>query len=212
MAERSIRVLVVDDSGVMRRMIADALASAAGIEVVGSAACGREALTLFERHRPDVITLDMQMPGMDGLATLDALLARRPVAVVMVTALTQFGAAVTLEAIQRGALDYVAKPASGSEAARVLQEELVRKIRWVARADVPRILALRRKRLSSRGQAPEDEPTSDQLHRMAACCILIGVSTGGPPAVVELFGALSPPMPPMAVVQHMPPGFTRPFA
>ena len=141
-----IRVLVVDDSLVIREVICDNIKQSPDLEVAGTAADGEEALRVFESARPDVVTLDIHMPNMDGLATLDALLANKSVPVIMVSALTQLGAEITFEALDRGAMDYVAKPDKGADAKTTLGEELLRKIRNVAGMDVQRILRIRRER------------------------------------------------------------------
>lgn len=214
-----IRVLVVDDSALIREMISDYIAAAPGLELAGAASDGRKALELLERLEPDVITLDVQMPNMDGLATLDGILQRRPTPVIMVSALTQLGATTTLDALERGALDYVAKPESGAAVEQVLKEELIRKIRAMAGADVRRMLQIRKDRAARLADRrlqpvmPALPPASagDSVH-LADKCIAIGISTGGPPALSSLFETLRAPMPPIVVVQHMPQNFTKPFA
>ena len=216
MASKSIRVLIVDDSAVIRRIIGDYVSDAPDMEVVGLAANGERALGLCESSRPDVVTLDIQMPGMDGLAALDAILAKRPVPVIMVSGLTRAGATVTLDALERGALDYVAKPEGGSKTAAVLGEELLRKIRSVSGCDVRRILRIREERNKRRAQprpGPLTAGTADvPVKELGDKCIAIGISTGGPPALSSLFETLRPPMPPIVVVQHMPSAFTKPFS
>ncbi len=217
MPSGEIRVLVVDDSAVIRSIIADSIADAPGMRVVGTAADGVEALEALDKTWPDVITLDVQMPKMDGLATLDAILARRAVPVIMVSSMTRLGAEITLDALDRGAIEYVAKPERGENAAEVLGTELVRKIRTVAGTDVRRILEIRRERKQRRSRrvAPSHAPkrtVRDCPAPWADKCIAIGISTGGPPALASLFQTLRPPMPPIVVVQHMPPHFTRPLA
>lgn len=212
----AIRVLIVDDSIVMRQMIKDALSAAAGIQVVGMASNGREALRLVDELSPDVITLDIEMPGMNGLSTLDAILAKRPIAVIMVSSLTQAGATITLDALERGAIDYLTKPANKSEAPAVFGHELVRKIRFAASSDVKRIVRLRKQRAESLRVAEPvvkspAEP-GENLPGLANACIAIGISTGGPPALTSLFRELKPPLPPILIVQHMPAQFTKPFA
>jgi two-component system chemotaxis response regulator CheB len=216
MATQSIRVMIVDDSAVIRQILGDVISSAAGMEVAATASDGAKAIEILDAVQPDVVTLDIQMPNLDGLATLDAILRKRPVPVVMVSALTQLGASVTLEALERGAMDYVAKPEQGSAVQAVLKEDLVRKIRIVAGMDVRRILQLRqerKKRLQERAAAPPaEEPSGATAGELADKCVAIGISTGGPPALAQLFEALRPPMPPIVVVQHMPPQFTKPLA
>ena len=217
MSARSIRVLVVDDSVLIRTIICDQVAAAPDMEVAGKAADGKKALEMIDSVKPDVVTLDIQMPKMDGLATLDAILERRPVPVIMVSALTQLGANTTLDALDRGALDYVAKPQGDLESSDALGEELLRKIRSAAGTNVQRILEIRGERKRRRKQRKREKPTPKRVSTASPAelvdkCIAIGISTGGPPALASLFESLRPPMPPMVVVQHMPPHFTRPLA
>ena len=235
MAVEEIRVLVVDDSAVIRSLITDSIGATPGIKVVGTAADGRQALEMLDSLRPDVITLDIQMPNMDGLATLDAILARCSIPVIMVSSLTKLGAEITLDALDRGAVDYLAKPDYGAKTRAALHEELPRKIRMAAGCDVQRIVAIRRgqrqriaERAAARGTAPIGAKPgtdrgfltggSDNLDHtlsppeLVGKCVAIGISTGGPPALAQLFETLRPPMPPIVVVQHMPPSFTKPLA
>jgi two-component system chemotaxis response regulator CheB len=217
MASEEIRVLVVDDSAVVRSIIADSIAATPGMKVVGTAGDGRQALELLESLRPDVITLDIQMPNMDGLATLDAILARRPVPVVMVSSLTKLGANITLDALDRGAVDYLAKPDYGAKTKAALREDLPRKIRSAAGTDVRRILQIRQERKQRRAAEARPKPPLKKDRgpgplELADNCIAIGISTGGPPALASLFESLRPPMPPIVVVQHMPASFTKPLA
>lgn len=219
MARHTIRVLVVDDSLVMRQMIADYLDREPDIEVVGTASDGHQAIQRCAALAPDVMTLDVQMPGMDGLKTLETLLAKHPVPVVMVSSQTQAGAAITMDALERGAIDYVAKPDRGANAETVLGSELPRKVRLAAGADVRRILEIRRRRKARpRPTKPLATPGGTSAGAAAASpaladkCIAVGVSTGGPPALASVFEALKPPMPPLLVVQHMPAQFTKALA
>lgn len=215
MSGNKIRVLVVDDSAVIRQILADCLGEIADIEVVGTAANGQRGLELCRSLTPDVVTLDIQMPGMDGLAALDAILADRPTPVVMVSALTQLGAGVTLDALERGAIDYVAKPESRLEVQEVFREDLPRKIRAAAGVDVRRILEIRKQRRlrrEAKRAAPAKTVLPADANWLADKCIAIGVSTGGPPALTCLFESLTPPMPPIVIVQHMPAQFTKPLA
>jgi len=214
---RKIRVLVVDDSAVMRRILSDLIAEAPDMEVVGTAADGLKALEMVDRVQPDVVTLDVQMPRMDGLTTLDRLLKKRLLPVVMVSSMTKRGARITFDALERGALDYVPKPAYGQDAKSGLRDELLRKVRNAAGTDVARILGIRRQRqqraLVSRRAAPAAKSRPEARPKVLADkCIALGISTGGPPALTRIFQALRPPMPPILVVQHMPPHFTGPLA
>jgi two-component system chemotaxis response regulator CheB len=217
MSARKIRVLVVDDSAVIRRMICDAIAETSDLEVAGVAFDGRKAIDQFDAVAPDVVTLDIQMPNMDGLSTLDELLQRRPVPVIMVSSLTKLGADITLEALDRGAMDYVAKPERGADADAILHDELTRKIRSVAGMDVKRIIQIRRSRREKRDDHARQQPAEKRFDEAGATeladkCIALGISTGGPPALSSLFETIRPPMPPIVIVQHMPVHFTGPLA
>jgi len=213
-----IRVLVVDDSAVMRRIISELIDEAPDMEVVGTASDGLKALEMVERVRPDVVTLDVQMPRMDGLTTLDHLLKKQPLPVVMVSSMTKRGAKITFDALERGALDYVPKPDYGRDARSGLREELLRKVRNAAGTDVKRILRIRKQRqkrppAAARPRAVQAKPRPEACPKaLADKCIALGISTGGPPALTRIFEALQPPMPPIMVVQHMPPHFTGPLA
>ncbi len=217
MAEKKIRVLVVDDSAVIREMLADSIAEAQGVELVATASGGKEALTLLNQHHPDVITLDIQMPGMNGLETLEEILKRKPLPVVMVSALAQRSADITLQALDLGAIDYVAKPNNVHVAEDDWREVLLRKIRIAASTDIRRVLQIRADR---KKRATALRHQSGFLASTAGsstgdfndACIALGISTGGPPALNALFGSLRPPLPPIVVVQHMPGAFTASFA
>ena len=215
MTQENIRVLVVDDSAVSRAIICDQIEAAPGMSVAGRARDGQAALEKAAALHPDVITLDLQMPGMDGLAVLDAMLATNPIPVIMVSSLTYAGAAETLEALDRGAVDYVPKPDKGGTRSQAFGEELLGKIRGAATVDVRRMMALRKRR--SRSVALPERPvvkaTTDACPaEFADKCVALGISTGGPPALHRLLAELRPPMPPMVIVQHMPPQFTGPLA
>jgi two-component system chemotaxis response regulator CheB len=206
------RVLVVDDSVVVRRLVSKALEAEDEVEVVGVAADGKVALANIERLTPDVVILDVAMPVMDGLAALAEIRQRWPVLpVIMFSTLTSRGAEVTLDALALGASDYVLKP-SGADAASSMSQ---------IRADLlPRIAALlpqareSHERTTSRLPARPPPPVGDvakptgPLERIDV--VAIGVSTGGPTALAELIPTLPADLPvPIAIVQHMPPMFTR---
>jgi two-component system, chemotaxis family, protein-glutamate methylesterase/glutaminase len=211
-------VLVVDDSALMRRVISDAINESGDLAVVGTANNGDDALVKFRELNPDAITLDIQMPGMDGLTALEQILAIRPVPVIMVSSLTQRSADVTLNCLDRGAMDYVAKPENAKQAETVLRDELVRKIRASIGADVARVMQIRKRRRPARPATDAGKviaaatPKHSAQENITGMCIAIGISTGGPPALTRIFEALAPPMPPIVVVQHMPGQFTGPFA
>ena len=217
MKAKNIRVLVVDDSTVTREFLRELIQSDPNMRVVGTAADGREALDQMEAFRPDVVTLDVQMPNMDGLATLNAIFARQPIPVIMVSGLTKIGAKITLDALDRGALDCVLKPDPGTNTTAAFREELLRKIRCGAGIDVRRVLAIRQRRKahlrSVASSTPAAKPLADTgAEELADMCVVVGISTGGPPALTVLFEALRPPTPPIVVVQHMPLRFTGPLA
>ena len=159
------------------------------------------ALEKVAALRPDVITLDLQMPGMDGLAVLDAVLAANRFRSSWSVALTHAGAAITLDALDRGAVDYVAKPDNGVRG-QAFAEELIAKIRGAARMDVHRMMASRKKRsvVVKMLERPVMKPVSDACpEELADKCVALGISTGGPPALTRLLAELRPPMPPIVL-------------
>lgn len=209
-----IRVLVVDDAVVMRRMITEALGRDPEVEVVGSAAHGRIALAKIPQVNPDAVTLDIEMPEMDGIATLKEIRKRYPkLPVVMFSTLSVRGAVATLDALAAGASDYVTKPANvGSivEGFDRLERELVPKIKALCRAAAkaecpPRALATDAG--SPAGLAPE------RFRQGLIKAVCIGASTGGPNALARIFESIPATLPvPLLIVQHMPVLFTRMLA
>jgi len=148
---------------------------------------------------------------------LEAIFARQPMPVIMVSALTKRDANVTLDALDRGALDCVLKPEPGASATAAFREDLLRNIRWAAGIDVPRMLAIRQQRKRRHSQPPPSLPVAKPFPEtdsaeLAGVCVVVGISTGGPPALAALFEALRPPAPAIVVVQHMPLRFTGPLA
>ena len=206
--DRRVRVLIVDDSALMRRLLGDLLGSSPEIEVVGTARDGAHALQLLAERSPDVVTLDVEMPGMSGLDVLPKLLSVREVPVVMVSSQTTEGAEVTLEALERGAVDYMAKPERQQiHGLRGARDALVGKILSASKGRV------RRPSARSVGAAvASSERSGRALPPLAVKCVVIGISTGGPQTLAECFAELSPPIPPVLVVQHMPEQFTPVFA
>ncbi len=222
MSGRVIRVLVVDDSALMREMISDFIRETPGMELAGTARDGDETLRLLDKLQPDVVTLDVQMPRKNGLETLEEILKQHPLPVLMVSSLTQLGANTTLDALDRGAMDYIAKPDGvGPTTSAHLREELLRKIRAVAGTDVKKIIEIRRARAAKRQATATIAPPKLPLPaaaiphadvELADKCIALGISTGGPPALTQLLETLRGPLPPLVIVQHMPAQFTKAFA
>ena len=212
-----IRVLIVDDSAVMRRIMMATLLKHAEIEVVGTSANGLKAIEDIKRIKPDIVTMDVEMPEMDGLAALKEIRTfDRSLPIIMFSSLTGRGSEATLDALTLGATDYVAKPANVSDsdaALRVLEELLI-----------PKIKLLGAKRLRSAGVmaagAPAPALPSTKVEPMVTAqnrgqvvaldALCIGVSTGGPAALAQLFQAWTVPFSvPLFIVQHMPPKFPK---
>lgn len=209
-ADRAVRVLVVDDSALMRRLISDLLAASGRIEVVGVARDGRDAVAQAARLRPDVITLDVEMPEVSGLDALPAILAVHEAPVIMVSALTQEGADVTLKALELGAVDYHPKPANGQLAAiRADGERLIAKVLGAAQG---RVLRPRRPAATPAVAACPPRAAVVLPAGEAAGCVAIGISTGGPQALARVIPLIRSPAPPIVIVQHMPAQFTGVFA
>jgi two-component system, chemotaxis family, protein-glutamate methylesterase/glutaminase len=228
----SLKVLVADDSVLFRRVIAEVLKSLPDVEVVGSVSNGKLALQRVRELRPDILTLDMEMPEMDGMAVLEALReAREAVAVIVVSALTRQGGRLTVRALEKGAFDFITKPDTGSpeESREAIRRELAPRIRALAnRLEIRSIL--RNKPASTvavasgeKGSVVGDSSSrnlddiSGRMNRLAANgkpeMVLIGVSTGGPNALARIM----PEIPgnigvPLMIVQHMPPVFTQSLA
>lgn len=209
-----IRVLIVDDTVVMRRLIAEVLARDEEIEVVGSAPNGAIALQKLTQVNPDLVTMDVEMPEMNGVETVRRLRLTHPkLPVIMFSTLTTRGAATTLDALGAGATDYVSKPTNVSnaeECIRRLTTELVPKIkvhcqrlcRPVAEGDNTIFM----RRVRSAANPPPARPTPVEI-------VALGTSTGGPNALAEVFRHFSAGLPvPMVIVQHMPPLFTAMLA
>ncbi len=206
-----IRVLVVDDSVVIRRLVSDVLSSDAEIEVAGVAANGRIALEKIAQLNPDVVTLDVEMPEMDGLQTLKHIRRTYPrLVVIMFSTLTGRGAATTIDALSSGASDYVAKPANVGRATagiETIRAELIPKIKALC----GRTGGARTKRENLRSVL---QPRLSRRKLGAKFCrpeiLAIGASTGGPNALATIIPALPASFPlPIVIVQHMPPIFTR---
>jgi two-component system, chemotaxis family, protein-glutamate methylesterase/glutaminase len=208
-----IRVLIVDDAVVFRRLVANELAKDPALEVVGSAANGRIALTKMGQVNPDVVILDIEMPEMDGLTMLAELRKTHPrLPVIMFSSVTERGAAATLDALALGATDYFTKPASSSgvEASlEIIREQLIPEIKDLhAAAERGAQIARHGPRVEALAPRPAPRSPKDATRRVEV--VAIGTSTGGPNALAEVFAKLPKDFPvPIVMVQHMPPMFTR---
>ncbi len=213
-----IKVLIVDDSALVRKLLGEMLGRDREIQVVGAAADPYAAREKIKQLNPDVITLDVEMPRMDGITFLENLMRLRPMPVVMVSSLTQRGADVTLRALELGAVDFVAKPKvdiAGSLAEYA--DELVAKVKVAAiarispRASAPRAATLQ---VNPRRSADAVLPASSggRVLRTTERIIAIGASTGGTEAIREVLAALPPDAPAIVISQHIPAAFSKPFA
>ena len=205
--ERRIRVAVVDDSTFIRKAITRMLEGEPDLVVVGSASSGEELLTHLEDWAPDVVTLDLDMPGMGGLATLDRLTTQRPTPVIILSTHSGKGAPLTIEALHRGATDFIDKQRYSLVDFGALREVLLEKIFQVTGRP--------------RDEIPEEpsstlvvQPTFDEEKQDGDFdIILLGASTGGPPVLQTILEVLGKSVPvPVVIVQHMPRGFTQAFA
>ena len=220
-----IRLLIVDDSALMRRQLT-LLFTATGDFDVRQARNGLEAVEANREFQPDVVTLDINMPEMDGITALSLIMAERPVPVVMVSSLTEKGALATFEALNLGAVDYVAKPGGTiSLSLEQVKDDLIAKVRAAVKARLGEARkvqplparkpggALRDRMRQERDAIQRDAQRSLPPRQLGNGILLIGVSTGGPRALEELLPALPANFPwPVLVAQHMPASFTGPFA
>jgi two-component system, chemotaxis family, protein-glutamate methylesterase/glutaminase len=202
MRNRRIRVLVIDDSALMRKVLSEVLGSDPQIEVVGTAADPLVAREKIRMLNPDVLTLDIEMPNLDGLAFLEKLMRLRPMPVVMVSALTQKDADVTLQALEMGAVDFIAKPALDLAAGlAAMRDEMTAKVKAATRAS-----------LHAHPLPPRAPMARRPAFRGSSRIVAIGASTGGVTALRDVLTRFPPDGPPILIAQHMPPGFTALFA
>ena len=205
---KRIRVLVVDDSALVRELLTAGLAKDPELEVVGSAANPYIARDKIVELRPDVMTLDVEMPRMDGVDFLRRLMPQYPIPVIMVSALTQKGAQITLEALEAGAIDFVTKPST--DVARGLNQmlaDLRQKIKMAAKVDLSAW-----KNRAVRREKPGPVVVRTALIESTDKVIAIGASTGGTEAIRRVISSFPANMPGIVIVQHMPPGFTKHFS
>jgi two-component system chemotaxis response regulator CheB len=205
-----IRVLIVDDSAFMRKIIGDILREDPIMEVVGKARNGNEAMDMTRSLSPDVITLDIEMPGKSGIEVLEEIMEYKPIPVVMVSNLTKSGANVTMQALDIGAVDFVTKPSGQmSPDMEKIGAELRRKVIGASMATV--------RRKGNQKTVSISQPCPVSLRKDALCrkpeMLVIAASTGGPMALQQIIPSLPASFPlPILLVQHMPPGFTTSFA
>lgn len=200
-----VRVLVVDDSAVMRQLLSTLLSADTEIEVVGTAPDPHVARERIKTLNPDVVTLDVEMPRMDGLTFLRKIMTLRPTPVVMVSTITQAGAEVTLEALEIGAVDFVAKPTGDiGNAKAAFATELQSKVKAAARTRVG-LRHAHHSKIERAVRPTGDRPSNERL-------VVIGASTGGVEALKIVLMGLPSDCPPVLITQHMPPRFTTAFA
>lgn len=201
---RKVRVLIVDDSSFVRKLAADALGADPEIEVVGMAGDPYEARDRIRELQPDVLTLDLEMPKMDGLTFLRLLMEHRPIPVIVLSSLTQRGSDFALEALRLGALDVLGKP-NGSNSFGHLGPRLIGLVKSAGQARI-------RRALSPQGTVQMRAVLPAPLRRDPRACILLGASTGGTEALREVLTALPAGLPGIAIVQHIPAGFSKAYA
>jgi two-component system chemotaxis response regulator CheB len=206
------RVVVVDDSALVRRLLAEIIDRQSDMECVGTAADPYQAREVIRATSPDVITLDVEMPRMDGLDFLGKLMRLRPMPVVMVSTLTERGADVTMRALELGAIDFVAKPKIGvADGLKQLADDITDKVRTAAQARIRRAPAA----APAGGDAPSRPAAAHApMPRLASTekILFIGASTGGTEATKEVLMRLPADFPAVMITQHMPPGFTKSYA
>lgn len=201
-----IKVLIVDDSAMVRRVLTTGLATDPQIKVVGAASSAEAAWTLMQELRPDVVTLDIEMPGTDGLTFLKSYLTKLPIPTVVISSLTREGAQVTLRAMEAGAVDIVAKPTLGlGDGLPSIMSGLCARVRAAAKA---RVIVGGRKPPRPTTALPPPVPTGSP----STSVIALGASTGGVQALCRILPLFPVDSPGIVVVQHMPEGFTSAFA
>ncbi|MGO4307195.1 MULTISPECIES: protein-glutamate methylesterase/protein-glutamine glutaminase [unclassified Cupriavidus] len=206
MTAAKIKVLCVDDSALIRSLMTEIINSQPDMEVVGTAPDPLVARDLIKRLNPDVLTLDVEMPRMDGLDFLERLMRLRPMPVLMVSSLTERGSEITMRALELGAVDFVTKPKLG------IRDGLIEYTDTIA----DKIRAASRARVRVRAEAPAEGAPAAPILRTPLLSteklIIVGASTGGTEAIKEFLMPLPPDCPAVMIVQHMPAGFTKSFA
>ncbi|WP_243296416.1 protein-glutamate methylesterase/protein-glutamine glutaminase [Bacillus litorisediminis] len=211
---KKVRVLIVDDSAFMRKLITDFLSNHPQIEVVGTARNGEDAIKKIQEVMPDCLTLDIEMPVLNGLDALQMIMEQHPIPVVMLSSSTKTGASSTLQALQLGAVDFVAKPSGPiSLDLHKIKDELVEKVLHASTVNIRRFIG------SKKTSSKNTKKASTKIHSLKTAnqslngtpkLVLIGTSTGGPKALQTVLTQLPDTIDaPIVVVQHMPPKFTE---
>lgn len=204
-----IKVLVVDDSAFMRKVLSDLFAAEPDFTVIDIARNGKDAIDKVKRLKPDVVTMDVEMPILDGISALETIMREAPTPVVMVSSLTRAGAEATIKALGKGAVDFVAKTAGPISSIEQIRGEIIEKCRAAARVNVKPLV---RPELP-RTPVPDYQPPVRAAGFSQDQIVAIGTSTGGPRALQEILTRLPGNLPcPVVIVQHMPPGFTKSLA
>jgi two-component system chemotaxis response regulator CheB len=203
--EKKIKVLIVDDSGIMRKMLTSILSQSPLIEVIGAAENAYSGRDMIKKHNPDVLTLDVEMPGLNGIEFLERIMRLRPMPVVMVSSITQRGSKATIESLEIGAVDFISKPKNiTSTSMEVIGNQIIQKVIAASKVNFDHV----------RGHAKpvKSAAISQTIFPKDSNIIAIGASTGGVAAISEVLKAVKKTCPPIVIVQHMPPVFTRNFA
>lgn len=204
---QKIRVLIVDDSALVRKLLRDVISADADMVVVGTASNGVEAIRCISELEPDVVTMDIHMPDMDGLTALEYIMRKHPLPVVMLSALAQKGANATLRALELGAVDFITKPSHYPSAIREVRDEVILKVKTAAQASKSIISGDSAKRRIRK------KPVLSKRKLVREKLVIIGASAGGPRALSDIMPLFPPDTPaPIIIVQHMPSVFTKSFA
>ena len=203
-----IRVLLVDDSVFMRKLLSDLFAAEPDFTVIDTARNGKDAVEKVKKLKPDLVTMDVEMPVMDGLQSLEIIMRDTPVPIVMVSSLTRDGAEATIRALELGAVDFVAKSAGPISSISGIRNELLDKCRAAAQANVTQLV--KKMKSSVTTVKPFLPPVQSAIKPTDERLVAIGTSTGGPRALQEILSKLQGNLPcGLVIVQHMPPGFTK---
>ncbi len=207
------RVVVVDDSALVRSLLGEIINRQPDMECIGAASDPLAAREMIRNLNPDVITLDVEMPRMDGIDFLSKLMRLRPMPVVMVSTLTERGAEVTMRALELGAVDFVAKPKIGiADGLKLLAQDITDKVRIASKAHLRRLPPARLDATATTPMPLNPAPALGIGHLSTEKIIFIGASTGGTEATKEVLMNLPADSPAVVITQHMPPGFTRSYA